>query len=232
MTDRAVKDIDYYICNVKTKIYHYDIDTRNIKPGKSKYTPHQKHLIAIARHEGKYHAYGKVDEKKYTNFTISENQIVYYDDVNKTEEIVFDISIGNVDKIDHKLLIGFITCLFHSLTTRLKYDITVKRGKVDHGHAQAGLYTVNSIYKSLQILSENVTPEFFECVNNDILLIFGALDSIEKIYKELRKGKNENTSIRYYNEYSDAIRYNNAIVRGNVRQSGNTGGRRRLDFQE
>ena len=72
-------------------VYHYDIDTRNIKPGKSKYTLHEKHLIAIARHEGKYHAYGKIDEKKYGNFTISENQIVYYDDVNKTEEVLFDI---------------------------------------------------------------------------------------------------------------------------------------------
>ena len=228
MTDTAIRDVDYYICNVKTKIYHYDIDTRNIKPGKSKYTPHEKHLIAIARHEGKYHAYGKIDEKNYDNFTISENQIVYYDDVNKTEEIVFDISIGNVDKIDHKLLIGFITCLFHSLTTRLKYDITVKHGKVNHGHAQAGLYTINSLYKSLKILNENVSPEFFNCVNDDILLIFGALDSIEKIYKEFRKGKNNTISIRYYNEYADSIRKHNAIVTGNIRQSGNT--RRRLDY--
>jgi hypothetical protein len=230
MTDIAVRDVDYYICNVKTKIYHYDIDTRNIKPGKSKYTPHQKHLIAIARHEGKYHAYGKIDEKKYGNFTISENQIVYYDDLNKTEEVLFDISIGNIDKIDIKLLIGFITSLFHSLTTRLKYDITVKHGKVNHGHAQAGLYTINSLYKSLQILQENVSPEFFKCVNDDILLNFGTLDSIEKIYKEFRKGKNENTSIRYYNEYVDAIRYNNANLSGNIRQSGTTGGRRKLNF--
>jgi hypothetical protein len=228
MTDTAIRDVDYYICNVKTKIYHYDIDTRNIKPGKSKYTPHEKHLIAIARHEGKHHAYGKIDEKNYDNFTISENQIVYYDDVNKTEEIVFDISIGNVDKIDHKLLIGFITCLFYSLTTRLKYDITVKQGKVNHGHAKAGLYTINSLYKSLKILNENVSPEFFNCVNDDILLIFGALDSIEKIYKEFRKGKNNTISIRYYNEYADSIRKHNAIVTGNIRQSGNT--RRRLDY--
>jgi len=228
MTDTAIRDVDYYICNVKTKIYHYDIDTRNIKPGKSKYTPHEKHLIAIARHEGKYHAYGKIDEKKYDNFTISENQIVYYDDLNKTEEVLFDISIGNIDKIDIKLLIGFITCLFHSLTTRLKYDITVKHGKVNHGHAQAGLYTTNSLYKSLKILNENVSPEFFNCVNDDILLIFGALDSIEKIYKEFRKGKNNTISIRYYNEYADSIRKHNAIVTGNTRQSGNT--RRRLDY--
>ena len=228
MTDTAIRDVDYYICNVKTKIYHYDIDTRNIKPGKSKYTPHEKHLIAIARHEGKYHAYGKIDEKKYDNFTISENQIVYYDDLNKTEEVLFDISIGNIDKIDIKLLIGFITCLFHSLTTRLKYDITVKHGKVNHGHAQAGLYMINSLYKSLKILNENVSSEFFNCVNDDILLIFGALDSIEKIYKEFRKGKNNTISIRYYNEYSDAIRKHNAIVTGNTRQSGNT--RRRLDY--
>ena len=230
MTDRAVRDIDYYICNVKTKIYHYDIDTRNIEPGKSKYTPHEKHLIEIARHEGKYHAYGKIDEKKYGNFTISENQIVYYDDLNKTEEVLFDISIGNIDKIDIKLLIGFITCLFHSLTTRLKYDITVKHGKVNHGHAQAGLYMINSLYKSLKILNENVSSEFFNCVNDDILLNFGILDSIEKIYKEFRKGKNNTISIRYYNEYSDAIRKHNAIVTGNTRQSGTTGGRRRLDY--
>jgi len=228
MTDIAIRDVDYYICNVKTKIYHYDIDTRNIKPGKSKFTPNLKHLIKIARYEGIYHAYGKVDERKYDNFTISENQIVYYDDLNKTQKIPFDISIGNVDKIDYKLLIGFITCLFYSLTTRLKYDITVKQGKVNHGHANAGLYTVNSIYKSLQILREFVTSEFFDCVNHDILLIFGTLDSIEKIYKEFLKGKNENTSIRYYNEYSDDIRNRNAIVTGNIRQSGNT--RRRLDY--
>jgi hypothetical protein len=229
MTDRAVKDIDYYICNVKTKIYHYDINTRNIKPGKSKFTPFEKHLIAIARHEGKYHPYGKIDENTYKNYTITENQIVYYDDLNKTDEIRFDISIGNVDKIDYKLLIGFITCLFHSLTTRLKYDITVKGGIVDHGHAQAGLYTVNSIYKSLQILRDNVSPEFFNCVNDDILLIFGTLDSIEKIYNQFIKGKNNKISIRYYNEYSDAIRKHNVIVTGNIRQSGNT--RRRLDYQ-
>jgi hypothetical protein len=126
------------------------------------------------------------------------------------------------------LLIGFITCLFHSLTTRLKYDITVKHGKVNHGHAQAGLYMINSLYKSLKILNENVSSEFFNCVNDDILLIFGALDSIEKIYKEFRKGKNNTISIRYYNEYSDAIRKHNAIVTGNTRQSGNT--RRRLDY--
>jgi len=226
MTDIAIRDVDYYICNVKTTIYHYDIDTRNIKPGKSKYTPNLKHLIKIARYEGIYHAYGKVDERKYDNFTISENQIVYYDDLNKTQKIPFDISIGNVDKIDYKLLIGFITCLFYSLTTRLKYDITVKQGKVNHGHAKAGLHTVNSIYKSLQILHEFVTPEFFNCVNDDILLVFGTLDLIEKIYKEFIKGKNENTSIRYYNEYSDDIRKRNAIVTGNTRQTGNT--RRRL----
>jgi len=226
MTDIAVRDVDYYICNVKTTIYHYDIDTRNIKPGKSKFTPNLKHLIKIARYEGIYHAYGKVDERKYDNFTISENQIVYYDDLNKTQKIPFDISIGNVDKIDYKLLIGFITCLFYSLTTRLKYDITVKHGKVNHGHAQAGLYTINSLYKSLQILNENVSPEFFDCVNDDILLVFGTLDLIEKIYKEFLKGKNNTISIRYYNEYADSIRKRNAIVTGNIRQSGNT--RRRL----
>jgi hypothetical protein len=196
----AVKDKEYIICNIIIECYHYNIPANyNRNVNINKFTPFLKHLIRIAKYEGEYHPTCKIILPEYKDYSISESEIF-----NKGNVIFNTRDIINNVPLDKILLNALITCQFHSLVTRLHTDIIKRQGNVNKAHAQAGLYTVNQIYESLNYLHKNTEYIYFKCVDDDIIKNFGELRLIEDIYNRLLNGEKYNI-LNYYMHYKHNI---------------------------
>lgn len=196
--DDPIKDNDYRICNELIESYHYNIPKSRKGVVLTKYTPNKQNTMQVSKYEGKYHPSCKIKVPGYENYNTSENQIFYRD------QVIFDINSPDIKNIDLVLLNVFITCQFHSLVLRLNHDIVLRGGNVDKGHINAGLYSVNNIFKSLRFLYNNSTHPEFSCIDDDLYKTFGSLELIEKIYVSLKGGNKENI-MALYEQYKSTI---------------------------
>ena len=216
--DDPIKDNDYRICNELIESYHYNIPKSRkgvVFPVLTKYTPNKQNTMQVSKYEGKYHPSCKIKVPGYENYNTSENQIFYRD------QVIFDINSPDIKNIDLVLLNVFITCQFHSLVLRLNHDIVLRDGNVDKGHINAGLYSVNNIFKSLRFLYNNSTHPEFSCIDDDLYKTFGSLELIEKIYVSLKGGGNKENIMALYEQYKSTITTisQNTISQSTISQS-------------
>uniref|UniRef100_A0A6C0I8D7 Uncharacterized protein n=1 Tax=viral metagenome TaxID=1070528 RepID=A0A6C0I8D7_9ZZZZ len=167
----------FNICNNKIETYYYTIG-RKFK--KYKYTPYKTRIIETALHEGEYHPICKI--QSLPNINITENEITDDDLVIYNSKKPKDIK-----KITSQLHISIITCQYYSLFRRYQYDLMVMKGNIDKQHLKAGLYTIDLINKSLEVLYHNVPNDLYNCVLNDLEKEFGNITDIYNFYSNPRK---------------------------------------------
>ena len=186
------KDKNYKICDSDIETYYYSIG-KNVK---DKYTPYKIHIIDTELFEGEYHPLCKIPH--FPNVNITESTI------RDNTGIIFNAkTFRGIGNINPELHTAIITCQFHSLVKRLAYDMNVKKGKIDKNHINAAFFTVVLLQKNIQKLREQVSPKHFDCINSDLVKMFGKLEKIDKIYSGIKK--NIPTVIDDYSDYLSDI---------------------------